>query len=91
MTEREILKGRKEQLLADDAGWITGEVPERNGWYDCKVRRRNPKYVLDPEHEPEYIYDLASCLSTSPRALRMIWSRRNTRCLRRTAVRSGMT
>ena len=62
MTEREMLKGRKEQLLADDAGWITGEVPERNGWYDCKVRRRNPKCVLDPEHEPEYIYDLASCL-----------------------------
>lgn len=42
--------------------WITDRLPKKEGWYDCKVRRRNPKYVLDPEHEPEYIYDLASCL-----------------------------
>ena len=42
--------------------WITGRLPKKEGWYDCKVRRRNPKHHMDPEHEPEYIYDLASCL-----------------------------
>lgn len=42
--------------------WITDRLPEQEGWYDCKVRRKNPKHVKDPEHQPEYIYELASCL-----------------------------
>lgn len=62
MTEREMLKGRKGLLLADDSGWITGRLPKKEGWYDCKVRRKNPKYARDPEHQPEYLFELASCL-----------------------------